>query len=72
MRAARQRLEKEARELRESYHKRLRGDATAAGADAERAPAETGPSEQEFLEAVQHNLSDIARVSEHDDAEEAA
>ena len=72
MRAARQKLEKEARELRESYHKRLRGDATAAGADADVAPAETVPSEQEFLEAVQHNLSDIARVSEHDDAEEAA
>ena len=72
MRAARQKLEKEARELRESYHKRLRGDATAAGADADVAPAETVPSEQEFLEAVQHNLSDIARVSEHDDAEETA
>ena len=73
MRAARQKLEREARELRAAYHKRQRTDAVATGeTNPPATPAEAGPSEQEFLEAVQHDLSDIARVSEHDDTEEAA
>lgn len=63
MRTARQKLQKDAEELRNAYRQRVSADAKQP--DIMR--PEEGPSDLEYRAAVEHDLNDIAMVSEHDE-----